>query len=329
MAITIKEIARLAGVSVTTVSQILNQKGGRFSEATKQRVLTVIEEQNYSPNYFASNIIAKKSKTLGVIVPDFSEQFASAIVREIKRHLEEQGYYLIICESDHEFEKEKVLLEQLAKIAVEGIILFTPNLYDQDQRIHKGRYQEIPVVFADRGLNEGYYGTVKIDEFSGVYRALEWLIGEGHRRIGLLMDDAEHYHLAERFDAYRQALQDHQLIIEETHIKQMPLTIEGGYKGATELLRETEVSAIFCCDDMLAIGCYQAVFDSGRMLDQEITVVGFDGGEVTQIVRPKIRSVRQPYKELGNAYADKIRMAIQQPDRQMDDRLFHVSFDPE
>ncbi|MGO3791579.1 MAG: substrate-binding domain-containing protein, partial [Enterococcus gilvus] len=107
------------------------------------------------------------------------------------------------------------------------------------------------------------------------------------------------------------------------------LTIEGGYQGATELLRETEVSAIFCCDDMLAIGCYQAVFDSDKVLDQEITVVGFDGGEVTQIVRPKIRSVRQPYKELENAYADKIRMAIQQPDRQMDDRLFHVSFDPE
>lgn len=326
MKVTIKEIARLAGVSVTTVSQILNQKGGRFSESTKQRVLRVVEEQQYSPNYFASNIIAQKSKTIGVIVPDFSEQFASAIVREIKCQVEKQGYYLIICESNHDFHKEQELLIQLARIAVEGIFLFTPNDYRQKKLFDKGRFQNIPVIFADRGLNEGYYGTVKIDEYSGVYQAVDWLICEGHRKIGLIMDNSEHYHLGERYEAYQQAMIDHDLIIEEKHIKQMPLTIEGGYEGSAELLRKTEVSAIFCCDDMLAIGCYQAVYDSGKILDQEMTVVGFDGGEVTQIVRPQIKSVRQPYRELGKAYAEKIQMAIDQPERRMDDRLFHVTF---
>lgn len=327
MKVTIKEIAQLAGVSVTTVSQILNQKGGRFSEATKQRVLRVIEEQQYSPNYFASNIIAKKSKTIGVIVPDFSEQFASAIVREIKYQVEQQGYYLIICESNYDFSKERELLEQLARIAVEGIFLFTPHDYSEENSIHKGRFQDIPVIFADRGLNEGYYGTVKIDEYTGVYQAIKWLIGKGHRKIGLIMDNSEHYHLGERYEAYHQALIDHGLLIEEKYIQKRPLTIAGGYQGATELLSHSKVSAIFCCDDMVAIGCYQAVYDSGKILDQEITVVGFDGGEVTQFVRPQIKSVRQPYRELGKAYAEKIQMAIEQPNRRMDDRLFHVSFE--
>lgn len=327
MKVTIKEIARLAGVSVTTVSQILNHKGGRFSEATKQRVLKVIEEQKYSPNYFASNIIAKKSKTIGVIVPDFSEQFASAIVREIRDQLEKQGYYLIICESGHDFNKEQELLDQLARIAVEGIFLFTPNDYNRKNFIEFGRFHDVPVVFADRGLNEGYYGTVIIDEYSGVFRAIEWLISKGHQKIGIIMDNSEHYHLAERFDAYQDALSKNHLLIEESSIKQKPLTIAGGYQGALELLDETDVTAIFCCDDMLAIGCYQAVYDSGKKLDQEISIVGFDGGEVTQIVRPQIKSVRQPYKELGEAYAEKILMAIDQPERRMDDRLFHVVFE--
>lgn len=328
MKITIKEVARLAGVSVTTVSQILNQKGGRFSESTKERVLKVIEEQQYSPNYFASNIIAKKTKTIGVIVPDFAEQFASAIVRQIRDQLEKKGYYLIICESSHDFLKEQELLSQLARIAVEGIFLFTPNDYSGKKIIEHGRFQEIPVVFADRGLNKGFYGTVKLDEYSGVYRAIEWLVAEGHQKIGLIMDNAEHYHLAERFEAYQQALSDHELLIEEKYIKYMPLTITGGYQGATDLLKETEVSAIFCCDDMLAIGCYQAVYVSEKKMNQDITIIGFDGGEVTQIVRPQIESVRQPYQERGKAYAEKIQMAIDQPERRMDDRLFHVIFDP-
>lgn len=326
MKITIKEVAQMAGVSVTTVSQIINQKGGRFSEATKQRVLKVIEEQEYSPNYFASNIIAKKSKTIGVIVPDFSEQFAAAILKEIKHQLEKQGYYLIICESDHEFDKEQELLNQLANIAVEGILLFTPNDHQDKKLFKNGRFRDIPVIFADRGLNDGFYGTIKIDEYSGVYRAIEWLLAQGHRKIGLIIDNSEHYHLAERFEAYQQALLDCGLLIEEKYIKQMPLTIAGGYQGASELLNETDVSAIFCCDDMVAIGCYQAIYDSGKIMDQEITVVGFDGGEVTQIVRPQIKSVHQPYKKLGKAYAEKIQMAIDQPERRMDDQLFHVSF---
>ena len=327
MKITMKEVARLAGVSVTTVSQILNQKGGRFSEATRQRVLKVIAEQDYSPNYFASNIIAKKSKTIGVIVPDFSEQFASAIVRKIREQLEKQGYYLIICESDHDFFKEQELLNQLARIAVEGIFLFTPNDYQGKKIIERGRFQEIPVVFADRGLNEGFYGTVKLDEYSGVYRAIEWLITEGHEKIAFIMDNAEHYHLTERFDAYCQALKDHDLLIEEKYIKQMPLTIAGGYQGTIDLLKETDVRAIFCCDDMLAIGCYQALYDSGKKMNQDITIISFDGGEVTQILRPQIKSDRQPYEELGKAYAEKIQMAIDQPDRRMDDRLFQVTFE--
>lgn len=141
----------------------------------------------------------------------------------------------------------------------------------------------------------------------------------------MITDNGEHYRLAERVAAYRQALLDHELLIEEKNIKQMPLTMAGGYQRTFELLNETEITAIFCCDDMLAIGCYQAVYDNA--MGREIMIVGFDGGEVTQIVRPKIKSVQQPYKELGKAYAEKIKMAIDQPERRMDDQIFGVIFE--
>lgn len=129
----------------------------------------------------------------------------------------------------------KKLLEQLAKIAVEKIFLFTPNNYNRRNIIEFGRFSGIPVIFVNRGLNGRYCGSIMIDEYLVSYCAIEWLISERHQKIGLIMDNSEHDHLAERFDTYQQIIVDYDLIIEEEYIKQMLYLLLSGTK---ELLND-------------------------------------------------------------------------------------------
>ena len=327
MKLTIKEIAKLSGVSVTTVSQIMNNKGGRFSEKTRNKVLKVIEENDYAPNYFASNIILKKSKTIGVIAPSGSEQFTSGILQVLRDKLQENGYYLIICESDHRQEREMDLLKKLNQLGVEAIVFFTANHYSSEV-IREGRYLKTPVLFVDRGLNQGYYGSILVEEELGVYKAVQWLINRGNQRIAILTEDATTYQLNERFLGYKRALKEAGLPVDQQLVQKVPLTIEGGYQGTVKLLQsQPEVSAIFCVDDMVALGCYQAVYDMGKQLYQEMDVVGFDGGAITDLVRPKIRSVRQPLDQFGTILAEKIQKVISYPHERIGDVLLETVFE--
>ncbi|GCF92537.1 LacI family transcriptional regulator [Enterococcus florum] len=327
MKVTIKEIAELSGVSVTTVSQIMNNKGGRFSEKTRNKVLKVIEENEYAPNYFASNIILKKSKTIGVIAPSASEQFTSGILKVLRDALQKSGYYLIICESDHQQERETALLKKLNQLGVEAIVFFTANRYSQEV-IQQGKYLKTPVLFVDRGLNQGYYGSILVQEEAGAYQATQWLIQRGNQRIAILTDNATTYQLNERFLGYQRALEEAGISFSEELVCKIPLTIEGGYTGTEQLMQmPSAATAIFCVDDMVALGCYQAVYDLGKRLYQEIDIVGFDGGEITDLVRPRIRTVRQPLTQFGILLAEKIKKVTQYPNERIGDVLLDTVFE--
>ncbi|MGG5332243.1 LacI family DNA-binding transcriptional regulator [Enterococcus sp. AZ163] len=327
MKLTIKEIAKLSGVSVTTVSQIMNNKGGRFSEKTRDKVLKVIEENDYAPNYFASNIILKKSKTIGVIAPSGSEQFTSGILQVLRDKLQENGYYLIICESDHQQAREMDLLKKLNQLGVEAIVFFTANQYSPEV-IKQGRYLKTPILFVDRGLNQGYYGSILVEEEIGACKAIEWLIRRGNQKIAILTEDATTYHLNERFLGYKRALKEANLPFLVELVQKVPLTIEGGYHGTTQLIHsQPDVSAIFCVDDMVALGCYQAIYDMEKQLYRDIDMVGFDGGAMTKLVRPKIRSVKQPLEQFGAILSEKIKKVILYPNERITDVMLDTVFE--
>ena len=319
--LTIREIADLAGVSTTTVSHILNDKGQRFSDETRQRVLKVVEENHFTPNYFASNIINNESKLIGIIVPLITEPFAATLINLIQKQLNQLGYHLMTSESANNVEEEIALFERYRQMAVEGIVCFTSTSFSK-KMIVNSRYFGIPVVFVDRGINESIYGNVYFNEYETVFKAIELLIERGHRKIGLITDNNEQYSFPDRSQAYFDALKTNQIDIDDKRIVEAHFSVEEGYKATQKILEESDVTAIFCCDDNLALGCYQAVFDSGRQVNEDIKIVGFDGVEMLKNIRPQIKTLELPFKEFGYILSDKLIKAIERPlDKQSDDYL--------
>lgn len=324
--LTIREIADLAGVSTTTVSHILNNKGERFSNETKERVLKVIEENRFTPNYFASNIIKNESHLIGIIVPVITEPFAATLINLIQKNLNKLGYHLMISESNNNVKEEENLFERYRQMAVEGILCFTSTTFS-NEIIKDSCYLGIPVVFVDRGINKSLYGNVYFNEYETVYQAIELLIRRGHNKIGLISDDGTFYSFPERSKAYYDALLNHGIAIDRDRIIKTDFSVEAGYQATLNIIENGEVTAIFCCDDNLALGCYQAVFDSGKQINKDIKIVGFDGVEMLKNVRPQVKTLDLPFIEFAQILSKKILTAVEFPKVKQADSYLKMIFE--
>ncbi|KAF1304352.1 LacI family DNA-binding transcriptional regulator [Enterococcus saccharolyticus] len=321
MKLTIRQIAEMAGVSVTTVSQILNNKGSRFSDATRKKVWDIVNEHQYKPDFFASNLITRHSKTIGMIVPDVTDFFFSKIVEGAEAYMNPLGYMLILCNSHQTLEKETQLLRQLAHRSVDGIILATPNQLPEEYSLKSDRYKKMPLILVDRGINQREAGRLIVKEYEGAYQAVSYLIKKGHRDIGMLKESTGYYQLEERYNGYRHALKDAGIPFRRQWVVPGPLTIEGGYNAAKELVRKG-VTAIFCGNDAMAMGCYQAIYEQGKKIPEDISVVGFDGLKLSQYTTPPLTTVEQPTFDIGFTAAKFLVDAIEFPEHRIPNKIF-------
>ncbi len=324
MKITIKQIAELAGVSVTTVSQILNNKGSRFSEQTRRRVMEIVDEYQYKPDFFAANLINRHSKTIGMIVPDVTDFFFSKVIEGVEHYLNPLGYMIILCNSRHDIEQENRYLNELSHRSVDGILMATPNRLDADHELGSEFYRRHPIVLIDRGLNDRDWGQLLVQEYAGAQELLRMLVKKGHRHIGMLKESAGYYQLTERVKAYQQVVFEYQLPFDESYICSGELTIAGGYHAAKEVLKNKKITAIFCGNDEMAIGCYQAIYEAGLKIPEDISVVGFDGLEVSQYMVPPLTTVFQPSFEIGFSSAKFLVDAINFSSQRIPNKIFQT-----
>lgn len=322
MKITIKQIAEMAGVSVTTVSQILNNKGTRFSNETRERVWEIVNKYHYKPDFFASNLINRHSKTIGMIIPDVTDFFFSKIVEGAERYVNPLGYMIVLCNSQQSQEKEIKYLEELSHRSVDGILLATPNKLAPGFELSSDFYHRMPVMLIDRGINQRENGRLIVKEYEGAYQAVSYLIENGHKTIGMLKESTGYYQLEERFNGYRHALKDHNIEYKGRYVVANELTVNGGYAAAKELLRHKEVTAIFCGNDAMAIGCYQAIYELGKRVPEDISVVGFDGLNLSEFVTPPLTTVMQPSFDIGFTAAKFLVDAIEFPERRIPNKVF-------
>lgn len=322
MKLTIRQIAELAGVSVTTVSQILNNKGSRFSEETRRRVLAIVDEHHYKPDFFASNLIKRHSKTIGMIIPDVTDAFFSKIVEGAEQYMNSLGYMLILCNSHQSQEKERKFLEELQDRAVDGILLATPHLLTEEYGIQHHFFQQTPVILIDRGINQRDAGRLIIKEYEGAYSAVKHLIAQGHRHIGILKEDTGYYQLEERFNGYRLALKDADIPFRKQYVVTNQLTIAGGYTAAKELLQRREITAIFCSNDLMAMGCYKAIYEAGKTVPEDLSVIGFDGIQFSEYMSPPLTTVQQPTFDIGFTAAKFLVDAIEFPKHRIPNKIF-------
>ena len=321
---TIRQIAEMAGVSVTTVSQILNNKGSRFSEETRKRVLDIVNEHQYRPDYFASNLINRHSKTIGMIVPDVTDFFFSKMVEGVEKYLNPLGYMLILCNSQQSLDKEIQLLQDLNHRSVDGVLLATPNLLPEEYAYGHDFYRRMPLILIDRGINQRDTGRLIIKEYEGAYQAVHYFTKQGHKHIAMLKENGTYYQLQERFNAYRHALKDAGIPFKKQYVAVGDLTIEGGYQMAKEVLKHPEITAIFCSNDAVAIGCYRALYEAGKKVPEDISVIGFDGLPFTPSLTPALSTVSQPIFDIGFTAAKFIVDAIEFPERRIPNKIFET-----
>lgn len=321
MKITIKDIAEISGVSTTTVSQILNNKGQRFSEETKQRVLKAVKDNDYNPDYFAKNMINRESKTIGMIVPDVTDLFFSKVIEGAEAYLTQKDYMILLCNSNHSNEMEKGFIKQLINRSVDGIILASPNSLELETSL-KSR----PYLLIDRGLNTRAEGNLLVKEYDGSYESVQYLIDSGHTKIGMLTNESGYYEMTERYQAYRQCLLDNQIDFIKEYIEDGPVTIEGGYAAAKHLLERTKVTALCCGNDQMAIGAYRAAYELDLEIPKDISIIGFDNLEISAYLNPPLTTVAQPAYEIGYTAAKYLFQSIKYPKEKVPNKTFETEF---
>jgi len=295
MKVTIKDVAKKANVSITTVSRVINKIEGYTNEETKKRILKVIEELDYKPNALARSLVTKRTKTIGLILPDISNPFFPSIAKSVEDLVNELGYNLILCNSYDDTEKEANYINVLKEKCVDGILLSSKQTKDKYD-IYK---DDIPMVFIDRKPEvEVKYG-VFVDNYNGAYNATKHLIDLGHRSIACITGPKNINTTIERLRGYKDALIDNHIECDETIIKSNDYAIEGGYEAAKDLIKNHNITAIFTHDDLMACGVYKAAKELSYKIPDDISVVGFDDITLVEFLDPPLTTIKQPTEDIG------------------------------
>jgi LacI family transcriptional regulator len=299
---TVQDVARRAGVSVATVSYVLN--GTRFvSAGLRERVLAAVRELHYEPNAAARTLRSNRSHTLGLILPDLRNPFFTETVRGIEDVAEAHGYTVLLANSDEDPQREATHLRVLRAKHVDGLIIAPAG----------GPYQELeqlvdmgfPLVLLDRDLAGLGASSVMLDNEAAARAAVDHLIGLGHRRIGMIAGRPPISSTVDRQRGYRRALDKAGLPFDEQLVATGGSTIEGGAAAASSLLeRRSPPTAIFSANNLMTIGAVMAIERHGLSVPRDIALVGFDDFPWADVFRPRLTTVAQPLYDLGRTAAD-------------------------
>ncbi|RTE10781.1 LacI family DNA-binding transcriptional regulator [Paenibacillus whitsoniae] len=304
MKATIYDIAKEAGVSIATVSKVLNGKG-KISAETSKAIYAIMERLNYQPSVIATALTGKKTYTLGLLIPDISNPFFSEVARAIEDQGEHLGYSVIMCSTDNKDEKVERYISLLQQKQVDGIIIATgiDNKDIVEQLLAKG----IPVVLLARDMPLIAVNTVVVDDYVGGCLAASHLIGLGHRKLAVIGEKDSVRSSRERIRGFRQTMEDHGIALQEGFLKTCDYKVADGKKKALELLQsEDSPSAIFACNDMLAVGALQAARAVGKKVPNDLSIVSFDNTLLSEVADPPLTTLAQPIEHMGKLVVNMI-----------------------
>lgn len=292
MKITIKDIAEMCGVSVTTVSLVLNNKKVRTSIQTKQKILEIAKKYNYTPNSFAVGLATRRTNTIALLIPDISNGFFSQIAKHLENNFSKRGYNLILCNTNDNAVEQEKYLQLLLNRGVDALVMCVAN--DRSKTIEvldDFAADNIPVIAFDRFFDNLNCPLVVTDNKNGAKDIVEYLISLGHTRIACISgSNAKLY--SERLDGYMQALSENGIAYDQKLVRNGDYRYESGYLLTKELLLE-KPTAIFVCNDMMAYGAYKAIEENGMSIPDDISVVGFDDLMFSSLLSVPLTTVRQ------------------------------------
>lgn len=291
----IKDVATRAGVSVATVSRVLNQNP-RVKPHLRERILQAIAELDYQPSGIARNMRSQSVRVIGLIITDIQNPFFTALVRAVEDIAHQNQYTVLLGNSDEDVQKEELYIKVLSRERVAGVII-VPTGKDCYTTLRNLR---IHMVVADRKVPGLVSDSVTIDNVGGAYQAATHLISLGHRRIGLVSAPLSVSVGLERRQGYEKALREQGLEVDETLIRTGDLRQSGGYQAALELLRlAPRPTAIFAVNNLMTLGTFQAILESGLRIPDDISLIGFDDMLWFPLLTPPLTTVRQPTYQIG------------------------------
>lgn len=292
--ITIRDVAAKAGVSVATVSRVLNETGP-VNETTRARVLEFTEKLRYVPHAGARSLSMRTTNTIAVVLPEMHGEFFSEVIRGIDISARELGYHLIVSGSHADRAEMQAVLRAI-RGRVDGLILMSPDLAPSE--LLPDLPSELPVVMLNSRIEN--HPSIQIDNFGGAKRMVQHLVSIGHRRIAFIAGPSQNADAAERRRGYRAGMKAAGIPLEEGVEIRGNFTERSGYEAALEIAAlPTRPTAVFAANDSMAIGVLSAFHERGIRVPEECALVGFDDIPIAPYLTPPLTTVRVPIAELG------------------------------
>jgi LacI family transcriptional regulator len=299
--VTIKDIARIANVSHTTVSRALNNQS-RIREDTKEKILAIAKELNYRPDFIARSLVMKRTKTLGLVITTIANPFYTELAQGIEATAHRLGYSIILCSTQSDLATERMYIDMLRSKGVDGIIFTSAHMGDPN--IVDLAEEGFPIMLVNRRT---YHPMVKervdyvgIDNIQGGFWAVEHLIKLGHRRIGIIGGSSESSVGFERLEGGKEALAKYNLEEIDDYFLEGNFLMASGYRGGMKFMKMAEPpTAVFAANDYMALGTYQAVIEGGLKVPEDIAIVGFNDIEFTAMKGIELTTIGQKKYEMG------------------------------
>jgi LacI family transcriptional regulator len=295
--VTMADVAREAGVSMMTVSRVVNNKEG-ISDSTRSRIQEVIEQLGYRPSNIARGLVTKQTGTLGLVVPDNANPFFSEVARGAEHVAYESDYNVFLCNTEEDRHRELTVLRSLEEKRVDGVVVCSSRLSEEELSRALASYPAAVLVNRQPIMDDG--GVVLVDDEAGGGVMTRHLVQSGHRAIGFLAGPSSSYSGQLREKGYHDALAAAGLDCHPEWVHPCSPIVEGGREAALKLLvTHPELTALFCFNDLVAVGALQACSALGRAVPDDIAIVGFDDIPLAALVNPALTTCHVPRYELG------------------------------
>ena len=291
------DVAREAGVSLMTVSRALNDKDG-ISPITRTLVYAVVDRLGYRRSGIARSLVTKHTGTLGLVVPDNSNPYFSEVARGVEHAAYAEGYNVFLCNTEEDSRREQAVMQSLADKQVDGIIVCSPRLQDDDLSRLLSYFPTC--VLINRVIDGHSSSAIHTDDDNGAQRAVGHLIERGHRKIGMLAGPERSFSGRLRQHGYMTALADAGIVPDEGWVRYCLPMVDASQEAAVDLLtRHPNLTALFCFNDLVAVGALKACNQLGRCVPEEMAVVGFDDIPLASLVTPALTTMHIPCYGIG------------------------------
>lgn len=310
---TMKDIARLAGVSTSTVSHVINKS--RFVSAEiAERVNNAAQQLNYAPSALARSLKMNRTKTIGMLVTTSTNPFFGEVVKGVERSCYHQGYNLILCNTEGDNQRMKASINTLLQKRVDGLLLMCSTLEGERLDVFD-RYPDIPIVVMDWGPILFASDKIQDNSLQGGYMAAKHLIESGHKEIGCITGPLIRHQAQMRYEGYKRALAEAGIAINPDWIVESDFECEGGYQAFEKLYERGKLpSALFVSNDMMAMGVIQAASQRDLRVPDDLSLIGYDDVHIAKFMTPALTTIHQPKYRLGKAAVDTLLYRLENPD---------------